>query len=320
MLDDFPENHVGRGQVIINRVKKNDCDYAFTKITSTHKTHTAEFFVFEDALKIDGVRVNVSAITQQQIADLLYCILPTAKLYDLMWVQCKDRINPITRKITSSTEGMIQQSKAIDEKLIGIQGLKSTVGKVWIIDNSLSTRVGKACNYGWHFNTGTAYKGINGNPNASLMKNPKTNMFWYVIQPRSWFHVPTDEDYSQICILVSRWCKVDGNQMDILDVLKNPELAPLAYHDGKMHIFRQPNVEVLESLNMNKPWVEEIPEEKPEVQKPEEEKPPSTKREITFPVDKIVVKKEKVVIKKDSIFDIIFAIIAFFFQLLKPKK
>lgn len=251
MLDDFPSTHgPEREEKILECVRTGHATYSFSKITSETNGHTAEFQVFEDALKVDGVRVNVSANTQQQIADLLRCIMPTAKLYDLMWDQCKHRTSPFPRPITSTTKAMIEHSQDIDEALAEMnfpEGLKSTVGKTWIIDNSLAVKPGKACNYGWHYGTDSNYKGIKGNVNASLMKSPK-GLYWRMIQSRGWHHDISHVDYSQICILVSRQCWVDGVEMDILDVLQDPDLASLVNHDGVLKVLRQPKVPELQPI------------------------------------------------------------------------
>lgn len=262
MLDDFPATQgPAREAKILEYVRSKKVTFSLVTITSEYNGHKGEFQVFEDALKIDGVRVNVTADTQQQIADLLGCVLPTAKLYDLMWLECNHKIPPHPRPITSSTQAMIDHSKQIDEDLAktNAQGLKSTVGKTWIIHNSLASKPGKACNYGWHFE-GVTFKGIKGHLVESKLKNPNTNDYIRVIQPASLFHDPKHTDYSQVCVLVSRKCRVDEKEMDILDVLKDPELAILANHDGILKALRQPGTPQLE------PIIEEVePLEEPEI-------------------------------------------------------
>jgi hypothetical protein len=255
MLDDFPTKHGPTREAKILECVREEyrTKYNFVKIKSEHNGHTAEFLVFDDALKIDGVRVNVTAITQQQIADLLRCILPTAKLYDLMWHLCEHKVEPLPRPITSTTKAMIEHSLDIDEKLIEMDpptppGLNSTVGKTWIVDNVLAAKPSKACNHGWHFTKGTTYKGIGGNVNPALLKNPDTGQYWYMIQARGTHHGPSHVDYSQVCVLVSRQCWVDGIERDIHDVLSDPELAPLANHDGVLKVLRQPGADELDPI------------------------------------------------------------------------
>jgi len=265
MLDDFPTKHgPEREEKIIQAVRSGRAKYNFVKITSEHKDHKAEFQVFEDALKVDGIRVNVTPETQQAIADLLRCTLPTAKLYDLIWHQCEHRIDPQPRPITSSTAAMIEHSQKIDSELKKIgspEGLKATVGKTWIIDNGLARKPDRACNHGWHFTKGANYKGIGGNINPSLLKNPETGRYWYMIQARGFHHGPQHVDYSQVCVLVSRQCWVDGEEKDLVDVLRDPELAPLANHDGVLNVLRQPNVkEMLPIVDLPIPPLEPEPD------------------------------------------------------------
>jgi hypothetical protein len=143
---------------------------------------------------------------------------------------------------------MINHSQDIDKAIAAFpEGLRSTLGKIWIIDNSLMYKTGKACNYGWHYGTTSHYKGIKGSVNASGMKDSK-GMHWYMIQSRGWHHDAKHVDYSQICILISRQCWVNGKEMDIIDVLQNPELAFLANHDGVLKVLRQPNVPILDPI------------------------------------------------------------------------
>lgn len=285
VLEDFPAvNGPEREAKIIECVRSGRAEYNFVKIKTTLNGHTAEFLVFEDALKVDGVRVNVTAVTQQQIADLLRCVLPTAKLYDLMWHLTENRIDPYPQPITSTTEAMIGHSKKIDLALGNTKGLKSTVGKIWIIDNSLATKPGMACNYGWHFSMGSSFKGISGNINASMMKNPKTNQYWYMIQSRGWHHTPSHVDYSQVCVLVSRQCWIDGKERDILDVFCNSELAPLCVHDGVLKVHRQPNVPELKPI-VDLP-VNTIPELTPIPESSDSISEPPKQSELIKPMEK----------------------------------
>jgi hypothetical protein len=254
MLNDFPKECTPeRESKIIECVKnaRTRINYSFSKLTWEEFGHKGEFLVFEDALKIDNVRINVNAATQQTIADLLRCILPTAKLYDLMWHTCQHKLVPHPRSITSTTQAMIEHSNLIDKDLAAhpYDGIKSTVGKTWIIDNSLAiSKPGKACNYGWHFENGKNFKGINGEPCASLLKNPNTNSYWYMIQGRGWCHNILHSDYSQICVLISRQCWIDSEEKDIIDVLKDPIFSRMINHDGVLRVLRQPGVEEVKPI------------------------------------------------------------------------
>jgi hypothetical protein len=182
---------------------------------------------------------------------------------------------------------MIEHSQKIDSELNKIgspEGLKATVGKTWIIDNGLVKHSGKACNHGWHFTKGTHYKGIGGNVNPSLLKDPDTGRYWYMIQARGFHHGPQHVDYSQVCVLVSRQCWVDGEEKDLHDVLRDPELAPLANHDGVLNVLRQPGVDEMlpiVDLPVQEFWIEDEPmSEEPE---------PVSEEPVTVPVPAPIV-------------------------------
>ena len=244
-LSDFPGyNCPERENKILELIKNksNRVDYYWVPLTCGR----IKLQVFGDALKIDGVRINITARTKQKIADMLGATLPTARICDLIWHSADIRINPRPQSISSTTAAMINHSKGIDSCLkdsVHTEKLISTVGKYWIIDNKLSRpRIpNQACNYGWHFE-GSSFQGIKGNCNQSLLKDPKTGIYWRLIQPASFHHNSSHTDYSQICILVSRQCWVNEKEMDILDVLKDPELSSLINHDGVLRVLRQPGV------------------------------------------------------------------------------
>lgn len=243
----FPEVGAARDAYILDQIRQGQFEVEYATIVSDYNGHHAEFSVFADALKIDGVRINVSAQLQQQVADLTGCALLTPMLADLIWVQRQVTLPPRPRAITSATAAMIEQSAKIDALLAAQgnpSGLVSTVGKIWALDNGI---VGKfkygaalAVNYGWHFE-GAVYDGIPGETNASGFKDAAGHVY-RLIQGCGFAHNMLEVDYSQICILVARVCKVDGVDMDYFDLLRNPDLAPLASHQDVLRVFRQPGV------------------------------------------------------------------------------
>ncbi|MFA5758411.1 MAG: hypothetical protein WC942_03415 [Clostridia bacterium] len=251
VLDDFPTIAGSkREDKIIEAVRNGTAQYNFADLIWKEGENEIKLRVFEDALKIDGVRINVTAKTQQQIADLLNCILPTAKIYDIVWHLCPQKLQPHPRQISTTTKAMIEHSQAIDKTLKTIpnqSGIKSTIGKTWIIDNSLVTKPGKACNYGWHI-LNKLFSGIKGSPCASLIKNPNTNVPWHMIQSRGWAHDINHVDYSQICFLVDKKCWINNKPYDIIDVLQDTTLSSLINHNGVLSVFRQPGVPELDPL------------------------------------------------------------------------
>jgi len=250
MASSFPTDITERNNYILQKVQAGEFEHFWHPVVSGFGSHSAVFQVSSDALKIDGIRVNVSAYLQQQIADIVGGMLLTAKLADLLHSQAEITIEPLPRQITDLTSAMIDQSQKIDAQIekkypgVDLQNLLiSTTGKSWLIDNALDVNKTVACNYGWHVNK-NPFQGINCEVCASLIKDPKTNMYYHVIQGRGTAHNNLHVDYSQICCLISHICEVDGNEMSMEDVLQNPELAPLASHQGVLHILRQPGVPI----------------------------------------------------------------------------
>lgn len=246
----FPQNACPeREQEILNQVKAGNYKCSWSTLTAVHKQHTAEFYVFSDALiiplemesgVIKDVRVNVSAKTQQDIADLLGCSLLTTKLADMMWTQKNITLPPYPMSITSSTTGMIKHSNSIDTQLANLEysmGLVCTVGKHWVLDNDTLLHSGKACNYGWHFE-GRSFQGITGEICCGMMKD-KSGQYVRLIQGRGWAHDPHHVDYSQICVLVMKSCLVDGSYMQIDQVASDPELSYLLNYSGILKVLRQ---------------------------------------------------------------------------------
>lgn len=229
---------------ILSAVKAGKAVYEFSGLTSEHNGHRAEFKVFSDALMIDGIRVAVCANTNQYIADALDCSPLTAKLADLIWLQRKTTLPPFPRgKIDdmASIQAMLDHSKRIDKALSNIPkpwGLICTVGKLWVLDNDLITKPGMAMNYGWHYGTEPSYQGVNGEVTAS--KAIENGKYVRLIQGRGTRHDAAHIDYSQVCVLISNKCIVDGVETRLDALLSNPELAPLANHSGVLRVLRQP--------------------------------------------------------------------------------
>jgi hypothetical protein len=238
---DLPENAgPQRESKILELIKNGSSTINFSTISSQYGNDIATFYIFSDALKIEGVRINVTAETEQKIADMIGCSLLTPKLSDLIFAQAKVVIKPKPRPITSSTAAMIQHSKDTDNEIAKLnvkEGLTATVGKSWLIDDMLVGKPeGTALNYGWHYR-GT-FAGINGELPVMYKEMPNVR----VIQGRGTAHNILHVDYSQTCTLVTRECEVNGKSMDLLDMLKDPKLAYLASHSGALKILRQPGV------------------------------------------------------------------------------
>lgn len=184
--------------------------------------------VFHDAMKVDGVRVNVTAQTAQRIADLLGASLTTPALEDMIFQLAEIRIPPHT--IATGPDGTWEQtlwhSHMIDLDIAkyGITNgmLVATVGKSWVLVNELLEHRGQACNYGWHGN-GAPHQPATG-----------TVRVW---QPIGFMHNISHVDYSQCLRLI----RLRGD-------------AFLPTHDGQpLRVKRQPGVMFERDTEPNRP-------------------------------------------------------------------
>jgi len=191
--------------------------------------------VMPDALRLDGLRVPVSARTAQQAADLLGAMLPTALIEDLVWRAAAVRVRPKPQRpdwwSAHMWEAVEQCHQDIQEQLpaeLDPGAIIATVGKSWVLTNELLAHEGRAANYGWH-HSGAGFRAVSGS--------------MPVWQPLSTAHNADHWDYSQTLRLVARDCLVDGAPRDLHDVLQDRELAPLVSHEGPLRLLRQPGVE-----------------------------------------------------------------------------
>lgn len=239
----FPEKNKAREDYIFNCVLAGTFEAKWVDIIYSIAGKNIRLQVMEDALKIDNIRVNVSANLQQKLADIFDASLMTAQVADLVYTLAFRHIFPAPMQISTTTTSMLKHSSTIDKRLKALsiqEGLIATVGKHWILDKKLERRPDRACNYGWHF-TGNSYQGIQGYPVASKINiiNGKTVR---VIQPNATAHDSSHSDYSQICQLVSQTCWVDGIQKRFSELLVDPVLSTLISHQGSLKFVRQPGV------------------------------------------------------------------------------
>lgn len=236
-MSSFPENSRDREDYIKDQIWKCNFSAAWVDITYDVDGHQVVLKVMDDALKVDGVRVNVSATLSQELADVFDASLPTSMVTDVMYACATRRAEPRPQPISNSAAAMIKHSEAVEKQVGSGGGLAATVGKHWVLDKKLESSKSDACNYGWHF-TGANFQGIRGSSAASKYAGVDVR----VIQPNATAHDRFHCDYSQICQLVSQQCWVDGQQMRFSDVLKDPSLASLISHQGALSIDRQPGV------------------------------------------------------------------------------
>ncbi len=106
--DDIPQ----REAILLSWVEQGLAEYTWSDVTTGDLT----FHIFSDALMFGGVRVNVSATLEQQIADRLACSLLTARMADLAFEQAATVLHPFPLPATSqmsSTAYMLDESDKV---------------------------------------------------------------------------------------------------------------------------------------------------------------------------------------------------------------
>lgn len=176
---------------------------------------SATFEVSPDYLSIgsddDFVRVPVTPMTAQAVADAFGCTLPTRKMVNDIYKQAPIKLAPLplTEDRTAVTtflqhNGLIEwqrQGKPLGELVAGIK-------KDVVITNRLKEKPNRVAIYGWHK--------LDGQP----------------IQPLTIVHVNTYVDYSHGVRLVRKSMRVADEVKTIEAVLDDPDLAALLSDEG----------------------------------------------------------------------------------------
>ncbi len=221
--------------LVLAALDAGNYEHTFVPIVIEAGGHRGVFGVSQDALKIEGVRINASAFLQQHIADMFGAFLLTPKLLDQMWSQRAVTILPCTEVFSSSSATMIQHSQCVDKRIAAAgfdgTGVVQSVCKTWVITNGLLAHPGMACNDGWHIE-----KQIPGVPFDPAPSLPGAHM----IQSPGYHHDPRHSDYSQCLLFVARACIVDEQATSFDVVAQDPELSALVSHEGPLRVLRQP--------------------------------------------------------------------------------
>jgi hypothetical protein len=230
-----------RSRRILEEIKRGNYELDWCPMELSDGTSTLRVQVSCDALKIGGVRVSASAVTQQLIADELGAVLLTPKLYDSTWLKTasQNRLDPKPQPITSSTVGTVNYSTRIDAHIQqkGSTGLLANVGKAWVITNKIFTPEARmkmrAANYGWILPS-QGFQGLRGEASQSTPS-------LLVVQDIGTAHDSSHDDYSQVILLAARAARFGELPVDLADVYtgKSPGNS-LVSHEGFLKDYRQP--------------------------------------------------------------------------------
>jgi hypothetical protein len=178
------------------------------------KVHTGTFKVLPDYLAIgsndDFIRVPMSPLTAQVIANNTGTILPTRKIVNDVYQNADKKLpfHPMDpNKQMESSDYYQRHNQFVEDKRIkvGAQNGQLIAGhkKDVVLTNLLDTDPGKVAIFGWFDNNGKR------------------------IQPLSTIHGNTYADYSHGIRLVQGKMTVDGVERDVADVLHDKNLAGL---------------------------------------------------------------------------------------------
>lgn len=230
-LASLPENPgPERDQMILDAVSSGLAFCQWMPVNSTIDGHSAVFMVCDDAVRVeleDGsrFRFQVTEDLTQQCADLMEASMLTTKIMDLSYLQADKKISatifPANPDMVTTTKSKLFNA-AVEKKRDGCTSILRDTGKAWVLDNTLLNGAG-ACNYGYY------------SPEAPYT-NPHGIKMWQCLGHKHRHH----QDFSQVLFLMSNKCAVDGQEMNVISVMKDPVLSYLINYDGVLHYTRQP--------------------------------------------------------------------------------
>jgi hypothetical protein len=261
------------GQEILDLIRAvKGIHVSWGMILSEHKGHQLKISVFRDAMKFDGVpamtwtrkpvpethpdhgktyngvRLPVTAVEMQQIADICGCMMLTPKVVDLIWLeagksglQFESVVNVHGQIVAEADIHKVHEAiEAAIAKAGGDKGgILDSVGKYWVICNAMlagkfTAQQKQAVNYGWPTRGQGNGPGVTGKVNV-----------WQRIGSQ---HDVGHWDPSQTIRLMYRTAmllkagETEWTEVDLYDIATDPELADLISHEGPMKVTRQQGV------------------------------------------------------------------------------
>ncbi|MAN16085.1 MAG: hypothetical protein CL945_15860 [Dinoroseobacter sp.] len=192
---------------------------SFTGVLPNGRSAQITICVTPDYLAVgsdrDFVRVPLGLSAAGQIAEAFDMMLPTTRIVDAIYAQADLRLSPSPMDPTSqmaSTNYFLRHNATVEAQRANAGGrlgmLVSGQKKDLVLTNRLARAPGRVAIYGWHR--------PGGNP----------------IQPLSTVHGAAYADYSHGIRLVSRTAFVNGQAVDLEDLLMDGTYAGLLNTDG----------------------------------------------------------------------------------------
>jgi hypothetical protein len=231
---EFPGPGEARNARIVQAVLDGQAIHEWTEIVSHANGHEGRIRVMRKALAIgvpgDALRVSTTFRTAQQIADLLGALMLTPKVSNLIAQQADSKPAPLTQSAwvsdgtMANTKRLVEYSNKVEAAVPGESpGLLANEGKQWVVtirnwNDPDEAKRHNGANHGWYLQGGK------------------------VIQDRGCTHNMKHEDYSQLMVFMDPVMIVDGQPMNVNDVIQNPELAPLISDEGTLPRVRHPDL------------------------------------------------------------------------------
>jgi peptidoglycan hydrolase-like protein with peptidoglycan-binding domain len=244
-----------REKAIVDAVfEGNHAPIEWAEVRSTVGGRTAILKCATDALKIgktDSVRITCTHPTAQRIADMLGCVLPTAKMSDLRWSQAANKLppclqpaDPADRASSGYSPNMkdngavLRHHDDVEKAVAGRGGISEPVGKNWRCTQKLKGRPEISANYGLYHPPGMlGPKDKGGRYQAAT---PAGGKLW---QPEpGTAHNAKHHDYTQVVVLWAREVILDGAKHDIEAMARDPELCVFVSAEGALWAMRHPAV------------------------------------------------------------------------------
>lgn len=180
-----------------------------------------KYFVSKDYVSIgtnsDYMRIPMTPVLAQKIADHYHCFLPTRKIVNDIYDQASVKIAPMPlTEARDSFKTFYQHHLMIEKERNGRTGIIAGIKKDVVLSDKIMSgpKTNKVAIYGWHR--------LNGTP----------------IQPLYTGHVDWYVDYSHGIRLVSRTINIDEKKYDYTDVLKSPHLRKILSDEDKNEFVR----------------------------------------------------------------------------------
>lgn len=214
-------------RVLANLDKRVAWPWVSVPIVGSNGTRRGEIRVASDVFSMgtidDFVRIPLSGPGADAVAATAGAILPTTKMVDMIWRAASVKLHPLPwgppyDNSMLSLDRVIEHNNRIEVQRNKRAGLVAGHKKDVVLTKRLVWQPKQVAIYGWHR--------VNGTP----------------IQSLSLFHEASYADYSHGVRLVSRAALLDGEEVDLEDVLADPSLYRLLAlgTDGPQKTVRYP--------------------------------------------------------------------------------